>query len=212
MNIYIISLIVTVIISLICAFLTFKRRNIEGAKSLFLLMISVAVFAFFYILEILSEDLSVKLLWYKIEYFGIAGVPLFWLLFSMKYAYVSQKIINRIIFFISLPAITTIILVWTNDFHNLYISNISIADNALIPVILKTNEIGFWIHVAFSYVFIIIGVAILLKSISMLNSFFLKQGLILIIGVLLPFMGSAFNIFGNNPFYPFDITPSVCAI
>ncbi len=212
MNFYILSLIITVIISLICAFLTFKRRNIEGAKPLFLLMVSVAVFATGYIFEILSPDLSAKLFWYKFEYIGIVTVPMFWLLFSLQYTYISQKIINRLMFFIPLPAISTIILVWTNDLHNLYISNISIADNPLVPVIVKTNEIGFWIHVVFSYIFIIVGVLILLKSISMLNLFFIKQGIILIIGVLLPFIGSVFNVFGINPFYPFDITPSVCAV
>lgn len=212
MNIYIISLIATVIVSLICAFFTFKRRSIEGATALFLLMIAVAVFATGYIFEILSRDLPVKLFWYKVEYFGIAAVPLLWLVFSLKYTYVRQKIINRLLFFISLPALFTIILVWTNDFHNLYVSNISIADNPLVPVIIKTNEIGYWIHVGFSYIFIIVGVIILLKTISTLNLFFVKQGLILIIGVLLPILGSVFNVFGINPFDPFDITPSVCAV
>ena len=212
MNLYIFSLILTVLISVTCAFLTFKRRKIEGARSLFFLMISVTIFAFCYIFEILSKDLAVKLFWYKSEYIGIATIPFFWLLFSLEYTYVSQKIINKLVWFIALPSITTILLVWTNDFHYFFISNISVADNPLVPVITKINEGGYWMHIAFSYLFIIIGVAILIRTLSMLNWFFLRQGLLLALGAMLPLIGSVFNAFNINPFYPFDITPSVCAV
>jgi len=213
MNIYVISLVFTVIISLVSAILVFKRRKIEGAKALFLLMISVSIWSFCYIFEIISKDFSIKLFWYNCEYIGISTIPLFWLIFALKYTDVGkQEKINKKLWFLSIPAVLTITMVWTNKYHGLFIRNIAIADNNLVPVLIKTDGIGYWMHILFSYAFVITGIIILLSTFSKLNWFFSKQGLFLSIGALLPLVGTIFNLFDMNPFYPFDISPSTFAI
>ncbi len=75
MNIYIWLLIATILIAGGNTFVTFRRRNYPGAKIIFFLMLAVAVYAFGYIFEIISKTLEIKLIWYNIEYFGIALFP-----------------------------------------------------------------------------------------------------------------------------------------
>ena len=82
----------------------------------------------------------------------------------------------------------------------------------MVPVIIKTDGIGCWLHILFSYAFVIAGIIILLNSFSKLNWFFSKQGLFLSIGALFPLVGTIFNLFDINLFYPFDISPSTFTI
>ena len=212
MNLYIASLILTILTSTFSCYLTFKKRNIVGAKPLFALMVAVGVWAFSYIFEIISKSFEVKVLWYNFEYFGIAFIPVLWLSFALFYADANTKNVKRFLPFAFVIPVVIIALVWTNSFHSLFVKDMFIAESALVPVLLKTNALGYWLHISFSYAFIIAGTIIFLNTLFKLPQFFLKQGMLLIIGALLPAIFSIFNAFNINPFYPFDITPTVLSV
>src|SRR4030042_2633870 len=99
MSIYIWILILTVLLSVVAAITAFKRKSFQGAKPLFFLMLAVTIYAFCYIFEITSKTLETKLLWYNLEYFGIAFIPFLWLFFALEYCGFDSWIINKKIYF-----------------------------------------------------------------------------------------------------------------
>ena len=76
--------------------------------------------------------------------------------------------------------IISLILLWTNDLHNLFYKTYSI--------IISEGEVGsyFIVHSLYSYALIIIGFIYLLKYSIKNSGFFSKQSLLIILGSLLP--------------------------
>jgi len=211
MNIYIILLILTIAITLGNSIIAFRRRNIPGAKSLILLNAAVAVYAFGYIFEITVKSLETKLIWYGIEYFGIATLPFLWLFFALQYSDNDRLIINKKIYYLAIIPVITIVLVWTNRFHGLMIQNIGIS-TGIVQEIAKTGGIWYWVNIVYTYGMTITGSLILINTVIKLKMAHLKQGLVLAIGALIPIIGSLVYITNSLSIGELDLTPFACAV
>ncbi|MCE5329108.1 diguanylate cyclase [bacterium] len=212
MYIYIWFLIITIIIAVATCAVIFKRRNIKGAKAMLSLMGAVTFWSATYICEILSNSAGAKIFWYSTEYFAIATVPFFWLFFALQYADFDKIIINKKINLFLIVPIITIILVWTNKYHNLMIGDILNTIGTQIPVVIKSNGTWFWVNMIYSYLLIGAGSVILVFSGFKLPSLYIKQRIVLIIAISFPVIGSILYIFKLNPIAPFDLTPVVCLL
>ena len=73
------------LICLVVAVLGWRRRG-PGVVAFAVLLVSVAVWSAAYGIELLSEPLAQKVLWAKIQYFGIVLVPVAWFVFAQQYA------------------------------------------------------------------------------------------------------------------------------
>ncbi|MCL4385104.1 MAG: diguanylate cyclase [Actinobacteria bacterium] len=203
---YITILIINLITAIsICAY-TFIRRKVTGAKGMFFLMLATSIYSLGYLFEILSTELSTKIIWYNIEYFGIPMIPFFWLLFALQYADYEWLFQRRKILIFAIIPVTTIIMAWTNKYHGIMIKIQGVASSGAVPEILKINGPWYWVNVSYSYLLFILGAIILLRSIFNLPTLYFKQGLILIAGALIPVVGSLLYIFKLTPIKSFDFT------
>ncbi len=211
MDIYIWLLIATILIAGSNAFVTFRRRNYPGAKIIFLLMLAVAVYAFGYIFEIISKSLEIKLIWYSIEYFGIAFFPFLWFFFALEFSDRDKLIINKKIYIFAVIPVITIIMVWTNRYHGLMLKDISIAAGA-IHEITKTPGAWYYINIIYSYLLTAAGSVLLISTVVNLPSPHVRQGITMSIGALIPIVGSILYVFKLTPIKNFDLTPVSLAI
>ncbi len=78
-------LVLVAAVAVVVAFYGWRRRGTPGAVALVALMVSVFVWSAGYAFEIAVVGLPAKTFWAKVEYFGIASVPLAWLAFSLQY-------------------------------------------------------------------------------------------------------------------------------
>ncbi|MBC7333877.1 MAG: diguanylate cyclase [Actinobacteria bacterium] len=193
--------------ALVICTITFIRRNILGAKPLFLLGLALAFYSFGYLFEILSPTIESKFLYYRIEYFGIATIPFLWLFFSLQYSDYNYVISTRRIFVFLIVPIITIIMVWTNKYHNFMIKVVGISTEGVVHEILKINGPWYWVNAIYSYILIGIGSILLLNSISNLPSLYISQGLVLVLGALVPLIASVLYIFKLFPIKSFDFNP-----
>ncbi len=76
-------LVLVAAVAVVVAFYGWRRRGTPGAVALVALMASVFVWSAGYTFEIAVVGLPVKTFWARVEYFGIASVPLAWLAFSL---------------------------------------------------------------------------------------------------------------------------------
>ncbi|MBN2073303.1 MAG: PAS domain-containing protein, partial [Actinobacteria bacterium] len=207
MNIYTALIIANIVICFgICA-VTIRRINFVGAKQLLFLIIALTIYSLGYLFEVLSPALENKIIWYNIEYFGIATIPFLWLVFAFKYTGFEWLLSKKWLFIFALIPVITIIMVWTNKYHGLMIEVLGISTAGALPEILKINGPWYWVQVSYSYLLIFSGSVILLKSVFSLPPFYIKRGAILILGSLIPFVGSALYIFKLAPVKSFDFIP-----
>ena len=207
-NLFIILMVVAATpLSAIIAILAWKRRNSPSAKSFFVMMLGVTVWSFGYALELVVVSLASKSFCASIKYFGIILVPTAFLAFALQYSGKRERLPLRIIAFLAIEPLITILGVWTNDSHGLFWTHIRLETFDNLRVRVTTHGILFWVHLIYSYLLILGGTILLLQMVIRTQAPFRKQTFFTLIGVVTPWVGNAIYVSGRNPFHPFDSTP-----
>ena len=213
-NLFIILMVVAATpLSAIIAALAWKNRNSPNTKSFFVLMLGITVWSFGYALELVAVSLASKNFCASIKYFWVILVPTAFLAFAFQYSGKRERLSSRLIAFLAIEPLITILGVWTNDYHGLFWTHIRLETFGNLRVRVTTHGIVFWVHLIYSYLFLLIGSILLLQMVIRSQSsfrketFFHKKTYLILIGVLTPWVGNAIYVSGRNPFRPFDLTP-----
>lgn len=182
-----------------------NRRESEPAIPLFLLFISVSIWSFCYSLEVMAVEFSTKVIWLKLEYFGIAPVTLFWLLFCLRYAKIQKPDTKSFFLIFSWIQLTTMIMALTNDSHHLLWSNI--AGSPLYGGVLEL-QYGpwFWVHLGSSYLLYLAGFYFLVKNYFNTPKKMRQQVSFVGLAGAIPGIASIIYLSGRNPFPLLDLT------
>jgi diguanylate cyclase (GGDEF)-like protein len=135
-----------------------------GARTLGFLMLSMAVWAGFYLLEIMYPSLPVKITSRKILYLGMTLAPSLWLGFALRYTGIHAWWSKRgRTFLLTIPGFIAFLLGVTNEHHLLIWKSMRMRVEHPTPLLLEFG-VGFWIFAAIVYILIGIGVVIYLIS------------------------------------------------
>ncbi len=171
------------------------------------MLFSIGICSLSYGFELLSTTLEQMLFWQNIEYLGIVFIPVFWLLFILKFTGRDKYLtIKNFIWILSIPVIT-LLMVWTNSFHYLHFKSISIDFSESFPLL--SVEFGPWYYVYTLYFYIILalGVVMLIKEYRNSDPMFKRQNLIVLLAALIPWIANLANLVGFKPMGHIDITP-----
>ncbi len=161
LNIYIFCLGLLALITIGVAYRSFFENQRPGSRTFGFLMLAMAIWAFFYLLEIVLPDLSQKIIARKILHFGMTMSAPFWLAFALRYTKfgVWWEQYGRSVLLL-IPGAIAFLLGATNEFHRLIWQTINMP-NSFGPLQI-TYGIGFWVYTIISYVFIALGFLIYL--------------------------------------------------
>lgn len=183
----------SVISILVCHILMLQIRkrfnNQMKYRNFTLVMIAVTLWTLTASLEVVSQDVFIKVFLSKLTYIHIVTVPVLWYFFS--YEYTSKLIVFKqkwIIYFWIIPAIT-IIIVMTNDYHGLMWSSIYPIRHQQGVLILK-YERGIWFTLNAIYCYTLIVIGLVRIIITLMKNGTLKEHFIIIPGVLAPLVGN----------------------
>ncbi len=196
------------ILNIALALYSLPYRKTIGSKSFTILMLLVAEWSLSYGLELGSNVLPSKLFWAKAQYLGIAFVPITWLHLALQYAGHTKWLTRRRNFglLILIPTIT-VILAWSNDLHGLIWENVYVPTEHPPNVLMFDYGAWFWVHVAFSYTYMVWGTAVLISAYFRSKSIYRGQIGVLCAGGLIPWIGNLLYITGSSPFPYLDLTP-----
>ena len=204
---YIIPLILATLISGWVAVYSWSRRANTGALALTLLAAAVAQWSLGYAFEIAGADLATKLFWGKFQYLGIVLVPLMWVGFAFHHANKAKWLTLGTIIPLSIIPLLTFGLVLTTESHGLVWSEIGVAKTGSFSALSVSYGFWFWIHTAYSYVLLLIGTAIVVRSIGRMTGIYRRQAAILLLAVSAPWIGNAVYLSGLSPIPSLDLTP-----
>lgn len=203
-TIYQIPLLLTSIISVALICLILNRKRVVGGKYLILFLTSVFIWSLSDFFDLLCTNLSDKLFWENVSYFGVATFGVFLLLFILEYTG-KENYINRFIYLLFLIPVITIILVWTNEYHHLLRQTIYIETISGVLAFGKVYGIWFWILFFYNYCLILITFILVFYALNTPHYIYRKQGILFFIGIFLPWSSNFIYVFRIMAF-PIDMT------
>jgi len=198
-NPYVLSLIIPTTVTAVLACIGWRRRLTPGAKPFTLLMLTVATWSLEYALELGSTDLAGKIFWSRLQYVSIAILPVAWLAFALQYTHRPRWLTLSRLSILSIVPSLTMLLVWTNDFHGLFMNNVGLDTSGSFPVFTRTFGLAFWFHTAYSYLLLFIGSYILIRTLTRTPAQYRGQSVALLMGAVTPWVGNAIYILGVSP-------------
>lgn len=208
MNFFSLSLFLSAAIAGFVAYLAYRRREMPGAREMMWIMAALTWWSFSYGVENLQADFDWHLFWAYASYLGIAFVPYFWFLFSVRYTQIDlpapvQKLLPWLLIF----PIITIFVTWTNFLHGWMWSHIEII--SLYGLNLQLVEHGpyFWIHAIAAYGFILAGTVVFIRYALNAPDAYRAQTASVLMAVLFLLGSNGLYIFKLLPFPGLDITP-----
>ena len=208
LTIYSILHIFTLLMAVFTGFLAYKKKNADGAKELLILMAVVSYWAIFVALESMATSQQSKIIFSKISYPAVLVTPVLMYLFVRRFTghRFKMRFIQVTPFFV-VPFIT-LLLCWTNELHGFIWSGFSTI-NSSTNLMVYNHGLAFWIgSFGYSYVMLALASYELIKYIFSNKSTFRSQGWLLLVGALIPWLGSLLAALKLNIVEGFDLTPS----
>ncbi|NJM07468.1 PAS domain-containing protein [Candidatus Gracilibacteria bacterium] len=189
-----------------------RRHSTPGASALIALMLGVTLWSLASTLGPLRSDLSWQLFWANTTYFGVGLVPTCWMLFALKYTAHPRAHDRRMYLPLSIEPILVLILVWTNDAHMLFRSDMQLVESSGLLLLTATRGPAFWLHTAYAYTLLISGSLLLIWHVSRMRRLYRLQVGTLLIGISAPWIGNIIFLSGMSPLPNLDLTPMGFAI
>jgi signal transduction histidine kinase len=189
-------LVVTAIISSVLAVVIWRRRDAPGSGPMLMFVTTVAIWAISYACELFNTQVKDMLFWTKFEYLGVATVPVTWLLFAMQYSNHTHWTKDRRIWLVWILPVAIILLQLTNELHGLIYSHVELGMQGRFLVLNVTHGAAFWLLVVYSYVSLVAGTFLILRSLFRSPQLYRGQVRMMLIGVLAPWVSNVAYIVG----------------
>jgi PAS domain S-box-containing protein len=201
---FMIPLFVAALTCMALAVFAWRRRPGPGVVPLVLLLLAVTFWTVTYILELGTLRLEDKVFWSNMQYFGITAVPPIWLVFVLAYTKQDKWLTHRNLLLLLIEPVLTIVLIWTNDFHQLFRSGATLDTGGDFSVLVTNMGVGFWVHAIYSYVLLTISAVLLIRMMIRSPQIYRDQTFGLLLATFAPWLGNAIFIFTD---FPLDLTP-----
>ena len=190
--------------------LVFDYRKVRFAKYFILSMLCMADWAAFFAGELGYIDAKYKFFSTCLSYPGNAFISTTWFLFAAEYCGVALKFIRRFekAFFI-IPGLT-VIAIFTNPYHWLYYSGYFIDTSQAFPIIIYDHGPLFWVIFPYFLAGSLLGILFFIRKCLSSGTLIPQVGII--IGVLLPVVGTLVYLGDIGPFAFIDPSPFLFTI
>ncbi|MCS4433896.1 histidine kinase N-terminal 7TM domain-containing protein [Aquiflexum gelatinilyticum] len=186
------------------AFFSFSKDNQHGERYFSFFMLSCFFYSFFYGIELISTTPEGIKLFYILEFIGGTFVTPFLFLFVLKYTDRAKFISNNWLVLIFGISAFFLLMVFTNDYHNLFYKEISAAHNSYFLSVYLDRGLLHWMYASYNSILIIFSNLLLFRMLFSIPEIYRGQVLIMLFGTLIPWIAYLFVVFG---FYPFGLDP-----
>ena len=193
------------------ALYAWQRRATAGAVPFLWLALTIAEWTLTYALEV-AMSMPEMVFWAKLQYLGICGTPLAWLIFTLHYTGKSFWLTRRNLAVLALLPVLTLMVVFTNEAHGLLWSQIAVASTGRFEALDVRHGPWFWVYWSYACLLIVAGSIILIRMIVTTRNLYRRQAAALLLAAAAPWIGNALYVFRLNPLHPFDLTPLAFAV
>ncbi len=204
---YTIPLIMASVVSVILGCYIWWRFRRSWAAVGALLVLASAEWTLGYALELGSSDLLAKIFWKKIQFVGTCIIPVAWLIYILHYTGHEKWITRRNVTLLVVVPVITLVLVFTNDSHQLILTDFALDTGGPFSVLRHTYGLWFWFFAAHSHILILFGFFSLVQMLIRGHRLYRWQTSALLLGSFVPWLGNMLDVSGLNPLPYLELTP-----
>ncbi len=182
-------------------------KNLQGRASHFFLslLLTMLIWQTGYLIELCYISDWVIATVSKLEYFGIAFVPMLWFFFVWSFL---EKKISIVFFIISFVIpILTLYFVLFPGFNTLMWTHKEIEVHNGLKFIVSEYGIWFWIQSFYAYALMFAGTVLLFRAFLKRSGTERTRILFLLMGAFIPWVANILTLFGGGIFKYIDFTP-----
>lgn len=205
-TVHVAALFAATALSIWAATIARTRRGVPGGPAFGWMMLAVALWSFTSAIHTLIGDREIRILIAKIQYFGVATIGVFWLLFTTEYSRLSwtrDRLLRAALWLV--PAIT-LVLAFTNEQHYFYWSSIREVPTAMGTRLEYRGGPWYWVNAGYSYLLVLIGTLTLVGGLRRFPPPYRRQTVLIIAGALVPWASNLLYLTRALP-TGFDPTP-----
>lgn len=189
-------LLVSAFVLIYLGYYSWKKDKIYMSISL----LPVAIYEFGYAFEILCTSIEWVKFWIKVEYLGVAFLPVVWLIFALNFTGHKGKVKKSTLILLYIVPVITLIMNYTNDFHHLFYIKLYMNNDGIFPVVEIIKGPWYWVNIAYTYALMLIGLIIFILAYFKAVSIVRKQILFLIIAWVIPWISDIIYMLRLLPF------------
>jgi len=190
------------------AVLAWRQRPKPGATAFAVVMVAATWWVATASLGLYTTDEALRVFWWKVEWAGVASLPVAWLVFALVYTGRSEYVSPRSVAALGLLPTATLALALTNGVgHDLVAGPPTFHAAGSMLLVERSFGPWFWVHVAYSYLLVAAGTALVVGMVTKRRLLYRGQAIALVLVVAAPWFGSALYVAGALPVAYFDPTP-----
>lgn len=172
-----------------------------------ILMLALAVWVLGYGAELASTTLEQMLFLIKVEYIGIALIPVIWMIFIIKFTGKEKWLQNKLLYLLFTPPLFTIILVWTNKWHHFHYTATKVDNSGPFPLLDITPGPWYYIFTGYFYMMLAWGIYLMLIRFRKADPIYQKQYKTILLSALVPWGINVMYLMDIRPLGHVDLTP-----
>ncbi|MFK8183274.1 MAG: histidine kinase N-terminal 7TM domain-containing protein [Phormidesmis sp.] len=189
------------------ALYAWQRREVNGAKAFALCTGSVFVWCFFAIFEHLAPAETPRIIFGKLQYFGIVSFPVLWWAFTLRYTQQDGWLKPSVLKALSVIPAVSLMLALTDSWHGWIWKSVRFVSE---PYPHLDIVHGWWFNYVMipqCYVLLLAGFAVLLSASFSGSRLYRQQSLLLLGAALPPFVFNVLYVISGITSYGLDLTP-----
>lgn len=198
--------VITGIISLQLVFTVYNMRKIKGRIPFVWMMTLAAFWSLVLSFESAAPTIADKITWSQFEYFSNMGIPLMFLLFVLSYNFDDSTFLRRNFWFFWIIPVITILLVFTNQYHQLIWTGFSWSPNGN-NILVYHHGLAFYISMSYSLALIVLGNILLVYFIRKRPKYYQSRAWFLMLASSSPLITGLLYTLGLSPVEGLDISP-----
>lgn len=201
---YVIPLALAALISVGLAVHIWNRRSLPAAKPAVALMAGIFLWSTCYMLQFMGVELETKLFWAKMQYFGIASLPVALFAFALAFSGRDSWLTRARFTALAAIPLLTIILVLSNASHRLFWSDWSLESmGGTITFLRLAHGPAFWLNAIFAYALVAASTLLTVQAMNRRPREYRGQILSTLLGVAIPWLTNLVSYL----VYRVDLTP-----
>lgn len=193
-------------VALYLTILAWRHRNVPLSWPFTLLMASLAIYIFAYILEVLSPDLETSLVFNNIEVPCMLMIPVAFLLIVMYATGRERYVTIRTLPIFFLGVILLSILEFTNPLHYLYYTGFVPSAYGGLVFWIHLHGPFFWLTIAYTYALCLLSLALIVSHLSMTGPCQRRSLRLLLVAAVIPIVFNIVCTFWFTPGTGIDLT------
>ncbi|MCL4267370.1 MAG: PAS domain-containing sensor histidine kinase [Anaerolineae bacterium] len=205
---YMLPFFISTLVVVALFFVGWQRRSLPEAGVFLLLIIAVAIYALGYTLELGSQNVHTIIALAKLEYVGIATMPLIWLVLALLVTRQEQWLTRPRLLALAAVPILTVLFTWTNERHLLIWQSVTVGRHQGVAVWQSTYGPWFLVHIVYFNLLVLVGLLLLGQKLAGSSRPYRQQLLAMMLAVLFPWVACVAYFF---QLLPVPINPTTFA-